>query len=133
MNQLIICGRLTADPVIKTVGETRVANYSVAVDCVYNGNKKTEYFPVAAWGRYADFAEKYFCQGMRVLVSGRLQSREYTNRDGVKVRAWEVVAQDQEFADGKRDKGEQPAPAAASGDGFMGIPDDLDGEGLPFN
>ena len=105
----------------------------MAVDSGYGDNKKTEFIPVSAWGNRAEFAEKYFYQGMRVLVSGRLQSREYTNREGVKVRAWEIVAQDQEFADGKRDRGEQPAPAAASGDGFMDIPDDLDGEGLPFN
>lgn len=133
MNQCIFCGRLTADPVVREAGASKVANYSIAVDSGNGDSKKTEFIAISAWGNRAEFAEKYFCQGMRVLVSGRLQSREYTNRDGVKVRAWEIVAQDQEFADGKRDKGgDHPAPAAQN-DGFMDIPDSVDDEGLPFN
>ena len=98
-----------------------------------------------AFDRAGEFAEKYFRQGMRVLVSGRLQTGSYVNKDGQKVYTTEVILDDQEFADSKGASSEmgggytqsapaqRPAPASAIGDGFMNIPDGVEDEGLPFN
>ena len=92
------------------------------------------------FGRSAEFAEKYFRQGMRVSVSGRIQTGSYTNKDGVRVYTTEVIVEEQEFAESRaesesnRSSYQQPAPApsAPAGDGFMNIPDGIDEE-LPFN
>ena len=96
---------------------------------------------IVAFDRAGEFAEKYFRQGMRVLVSGRIQTGSYTNRDGVKVYTTEVVVEEQEFAESKNASSANtqsyqaapaPAPSADAGDGFMNIPDGIDEE-LPFN
>ena len=92
----------------------------------------------------SEFAEKYFRQGMRVLVSGRLQTGSYVNKDGQRVYTTEVILDDQEFADskgaasdmsgyGQSAPSQRPAPTSAIGDGFMNIPDGVEDEGLPFN
>ena len=94
-----------------------------------------------AFDRAGEFAEKYFRQGMRVLISGRIQTGSYTNKDGQRVYTTEVIIEDQEFADSKNSSGgdggyqpmSRPAPTSAIGDGFMNIPDGVDDEGLPFN
>ena len=92
------------------------------------------------FGRSAEFAEKYFRQGMRVSISGRIQTGSYTNKDGVRVYTTEVIVEEQEFAESRaeseanRSSYHQPAPApsAPAGDGFMNIPDGVEEE-LPFN
>ena len=103
-----------------------------------------------AFDRAGEFAEKYFRQGMRVLVSGRIQTGSYVNKDGQKVYTTDVIVDDQEFADSKGQGGgdsfggsmgrsggyqqaTRPAPSSAIGDGFMNIPDGVEDEGLPFN
>ena len=93
-----------------------------------------------AFDRAAEFAEKYFRQGMRVLVSGRIQTGSYTNREGQKVYTTEVILTEQEFADSKGEAGKSSTGAAESGrinmqedEGFMHIPEGADDEGLPFN
>ena len=97
-----------------------------------------------AFGRSAEFAERYFRQGLKVVVTGRIQTGSYTNKDGQKVYTTDVVVEDQEFAESKaasdanaggfRQSAPTPAPAPVSdaGDGFMNIPDGIDEE-LPFN
>ena len=95
-----------------------------------------------------EFAEKYFRQGMRVLVTGRIQTGSYVNKDGQKVYTTDVIVEDQEFADSKSRHSDggysgssrqsyqqvtRPAPSSAIGDGFMNIPDGVEDEGLPFN
>lgn len=140
MNKVILCGRLVRDPEVRySQGENAmcVSKYTLAVD---RKGKKVEGQPTAdfinctAFGKNGEFAEKYFRQGLRVLVCGRIQTGSYTNKDGQKVYTTDVIVDDQEFADGKN--GEQgnsrPQPSMASGDGFMNIPDGID-EGLPFN
>ena len=93
---------------------------------------------------YDEYVEKYFRQGMRVLVSGRLQTGSYVNKDGQRVYTTEVILDDQEFADskgaasdmsgyGQSAPSQRPAPTSAIGDGFMNIPDGVEDEGLPFN
>lgn len=155
MNKVILMGRLTRDPEVRySAGEnaTAVARYTLAVDRRFrrDGSDNTaDFIQCVAFGRSAEFAEKYFRQGLKILVTGRIQTGSYTNRDGVKVYTTDVVVEDQEFAESKNassgagmsDGGYsaaptpapgRPTPSAASGDGFMNIPDGIDEE-LPFN
>lgn len=138
MNQAIICGRLVRDPEIRyTNGEEAkaVAKYTIAVDRMRD--KEADFISCVAFGKSAEFAEKYFRKGQRVLISGRIQTSSYTNKDGQKVYTTDVLIATQEFADGKGLGGGQassrPSSSNASADGFMNIPDGVDDECLPFN
>ena len=151
MNKVILMGRLTRDPEVRySQGDTSlaIARYSLAVDRRFarrnegNNEQTVDFINCVAFGKSAEFAEKYFRQGMRVLVTGRIQTGSYTNKDGQKVYTTDVVIEDQEFADSKgaaggNDGGFTPvaspaAPAMDAGDGFMNIPEGIDEE-LPFN
>ncbi len=151
MNKVILMGRLTRDPEVRySAGEngTAVARYTLAVDRRFRreGSDQTaDFIGCVAFGRSAEFAEKYFHQGLKVVVTGRIQTGSYTNKDGVRVYTTDVVVEDQEFAESKNasaansgnsgytaPESGRPAPSAASGDGFMNIPDGIDEE-LPFN
>ncbi|MBQ0146396.1 MAG: single-stranded DNA-binding protein [Lachnospiraceae bacterium] len=147
MNRVILMGRLTRDPDLRySTGERQmaIARYTLAVDRrgrsrSADGTEQTaDFINCVAFDKAGEFAEKYFHQGMRVLVSGRLQTGSYTNKDGQKVYTTDVIVDDQEFADSKN-SGEggtgysRPAPAQAATDGFMNIPDGVEDEGLPFN
>ena len=138
MNQAIICGRLVRDPEIRyTNGEEAkaVAKYTIAVDRMKD--KEADFISCVAFGKSAEFAEKYFRKGQRVLISGRIQTGSYTNKDGQKVYKTDILIATQEFADGKGagegQASSRPSPSNASADGFMDIPDSVDSEGLPFN
>ena len=138
MNQAIICGRLVRDPEIRyTNGEEAkaVAKYTIAVDRMRG--EEADFISCVAFGKSAEFAEKYFRKGQRVLISGRIQTGSYTNKDGQKVYSTDILIATQEFADGKGagtgQTSSRPSPSNASADGFMDIPDSVDGEGLPFN
>ena len=138
MNQAIICGRLVRDPEIRYTNGAEakaVAKYTIAVDRMKD--KEADFISCVAFGKSAEFAEKYFRKGQRVLISGRIQTSSYTNKDGQKVYTTDVLIATQEFADGKgsgeSQTGTRPSPSSASADGFMDIPDSVDGEGLPFN
>ncbi len=159
MNKVILMGRLTRDPEVRySAGEssTAIARYTLAVDRRFarrddpNG-QSADFIGCVAFGRSAEFAEKYLHQGTKVVVTGRIQTGSYTNRDGQKVYTTDVVVEDQEFAESKaaasehraaggssysnyeRPAASAPSPQAASaGDGFMNIPDGIDEE-LPFN
>lgn len=146
MNKVILMGRLTRDPEIRYSqggNSMAIARYTLAVDRrgrgKNNGEQATDFISCVAFDRAGEFAEKYFRQGMRILVSGRIQTGSYTNKDGQKINTTEVVVDEQEFADSKgaSGNGNQPAsrqaPASAIGDGFMNIPDGLDENGFPFN
>ena len=151
MNKVILMGRLTRDPDIRYAnGEnaTAVARFTLAVDRRFarkDGEQTADFIGCVAFGRNAEFIEKYFRQGMRVTICGRIQTGSYTNRDGQKVYTTDVVVEEQEFAESKAVSdanrsnmggGFQPAsapnPMGAAGDGFMNIPDGIDEE-LPFN
>ncbi len=142
-------GRLTRDPEVRySAGENAlaIARYTLAVDRRFkrDGEASADFISCVAFGRTAEFAEKYFRQGIKIAVSGRIQTGSYTNRDGQKVYTTEVVVEDQEFAESKNaNAGDTsgysnaapspaPTPSAASADGFMNIPDGIDEE-LPFN
>ena len=152
MNKVILMGRLTRDPEVRySAGDNSmaIARYTLAVDRRFrrDGESNADFIGCVAFGRSAEFAEKYLRQGTKIAVTGRIQTGSYTNRDGQKVYTTDVVVEDQEFAESKAAAAEsgmmrqpsQPAAApmpspsqASAGDGFMNIPDGIDEE-LPFN
>ncbi len=144
MNKVILMGRLTRDPEVRySQGERSmaIARYSLAVDRRgrrnQDSNEQTaDFINCVAFDKAGEFTEKYFRQGMRVLVSGRIQTGSYTNKEGIKVYTTDIVVEDQEFADSKgAGEGQQQSRSTPSsiGDGFMNIPDGVEDEGLPFN
>lgn len=144
MNRVILMGRLTRDPDVRyTQGEHAMAisRYTLAVDRRGRKSQESEqtadFINCVAFDRAGEFAEKYFKQGMRVLISGRIQTGSYTNRDGIKVYTTNIVVEDQEFADSKgaevgNGQDNNPKQYTDAGDGFMHIPDGVEDEGLPF-
>ena len=151
MNKVILMGRLTRDPEVRySAGENAlaIARYTLAVDRRFrrDGEATADFINCVSFGRTAEFAEKYFRQGLKIAVTGRIQTGSYTNRDGQKVYTTEVVVEEQEFAESKASSDSyqashprtsapapsMPEPDAASADGFMNIPDGIDEE-LPFN
>ena len=146
INRVVLVGRLTRDPELKyTTNGIANLRFSIAVNRTFtsqNGERQADFINCVAFDKAGEFAEKYFRQGMRVLVSGRIQTGSYTNKEGVKVYTTDVIVEDQEFADSKGassgDGGgyqptSRPTPSSAIGDGFMNIPDGVEDEGLPFN
>lgn len=144
MNKSILMGRLTRDPEVRySQGERTmaIARYTLAVDRKFKqeGQQSADFITCVAFDRAGEFAEKYFRQGMRVLVSGRIQTGSYTNKDGIKVYTTEVIVEEQEFADSKgvtenTNTQEKPTPSTQTDmQGFMRIPDGLEDDGLPFN
>ena len=144
MNKVILVGRLTRDPEVRyTQGEnqTAIARYTLAVDRRFkrDGEPTADFINCVVFGKSAEFAEKYFRQGLRVAISGRITTGSYTNKDGIKVHTTEVTVEDQEFAESKAESeanktsNQQSVPTnASSGDGFINVPDDIPEE-LPFN
>ena len=150
MNKVILMGRLTRDPEVRySAGEKSmaIARYTLAVDRRFkrDGEATADFISCVAFGRAAEFAERYFRQGIRIVVSGRIQTGSYTNRDGNKVYTTDVVVEEQEFAESKAVSDSHvgqvasmgapaptPTPSMASADGFMNIPDGIDEE-LPFS
>lgn len=146
MNKVILMGRLTRDPEVRySQGENNmaIARYTLAVDRRFqkNSEQSADFISCVAFGRSAEFAEKYLKQGTKICITGRIQTGSYTNKDGVKVYTTDIVVEDQEFAESKNaaqsnsgadfSGGNRPIPSAASGDGFMSIPDGIEDE-LPF-
>ena len=145
MNKAILMGRLVRDPEIRhSQGERSMAigRYTLAVDRRYkqDGQQSADFIPCVCFDKAAEFAEKYFKQGTKIVVTGRIQTGSYTNKDGQKVYTTEVMIEDQEFAESKGSSqnsgqnGSQPGSRTeptTDGDGFMNIPDGIDEE-LPF-
>lgn len=141
MNKVILIGRLTKDPEIRyTEGNEpiAIARYSLAVDRRtrgQDGEKEADFINCVAFRKNAEFAEKYLVKGMKIAITGRIQTGSYKNRDGQKVYTTDVVVEEQEFVESKKSedrKGKQPAPESTP-DGFMSLPDGVDEDGLPFN
>ena len=135
MNKVVLLGRLTKDPEVRySTGEkeTAVARYTVAVDRRFkrDGEPTADFIPCVVFGRSAEFAEKYFHQGMRVSISGHIQTGSYTNKDGVTV----VIVEEQEFAESKSESKNtsNPVEESSADDGFMNLTDEYDDE-LPFH
>lgn len=145
MNKVILMGRLTREPEVRYAnGEnaTVIARYTLAVDRKYNREQQSaDFINCVAFGRAAEFAEKYFHKATKIVVVGRLQTGSYTNKDGVRVNTTDVIVEEQEFAESKAAAGGRQAqesgyPAAGNystdNDGFINISDGIDEE-LPFN
>ena len=119
LNKIIIMGRLTRDPELRRTGSgTAVTSFSMAVDREFksqSGEKETDFIDVVAWRSTAEFVSKYFTKGRMAVVEGRLQIRDWTDRDGGKRRSAEVIADNVYFGDSKREGGSDYSPAPAYG------------------
>lgn len=138
MNEVIMMGRLTRDPEIRCSGDIVVARFSLAVDRRFKkeGQATTDFFNCSAFGKLAKFAEDYLHKGSKMLIRGRLQNDNYTDKNGNKVYGNQIVIESMEFAESKNASGNaQAQPKSAEpkpdSDGFMNIPEGIDEE-LPF-
>lgn len=133
LNRIIVMGRLTRDPELRrTNSGIAVASFTVAVDRDFktqSGEKETDFIDVVAWRNTAEFVSKYFSKGRMAVVEGRLQLRDWTDKEGNKRRTAEIVSDSVYFGDSKRDGGDNSGCASASSGGFDEIEDDGD---LPF-
>ena len=123
MNSVILIGRLTKDVKTSQSNDTKIATYAMAIDRFGEG---TDFVNIVAFGKQAEFAEKYFQKGLRVGVQGRIRTGSYTNKDEKKVYTTDIVADRQEFADGKKEKEDKPAET------YIGFTEGDESE-LPFN
>ncbi len=149
MNKLILMGRLTRDPELRySQGESSLAigKFSLAVDRRFKrqGEPEADFFNCTAFGKQAEFVDKYLKQGTKVVLTGRVQNDNYTNREGQKVYSIQVIAEEIEFAESKAASANygggsgggdyqppaKPETAEAAGDDFMNLPDGIDD--LPF-
>lgn len=135
MNTVILMGRLAKDPDVIKKQEAAISRFILAVDRRFKreGEQNADFISCVAFGKTAEFIEKYGRKGTKFVVEGRIQTGNYTNRDGNKVYTTDVVVESVEFAESKVTSGSNntPAPTPADKDGFMPIPDDEDE--LPFN
>ena len=163
MNKVILMGRLTRDPEVRYsqgASQTAVARFSVAVDRRFKreGEPDADFFNCTAFGKQAEFVERYLHKGIKIVLSGRVQNDNYTNKDGQMVYSGRIMVDEIEFAESKnasagngyggnaggynnngggfnnggfQSGGNTPAASGAA-DGFMNIPDGIDEE-LPFN
>lgn len=166
MNKVMLMGRLTRDPEVRygqSGNQTAVARFSIAVDRRFKreGQPDADFFNCTAFGRQAEFVERYLRKGTKMVVIGSIQNDNYTNREGQKVYSVQIVVDELEFAESKNASGNndnyggnfgggnnyggnnfggnsygapasRPAPSNI-GDGFMNIPDGVEDEDLPFN
>ena len=135
LNHIVLMGRLTRDPELRHTGNgTAVASFSLAVDRDYkgqSGEKETDFVDIVAWRSTADFVSKFFTKGRMTVVEGRLQLRDWTDKDGGKRRSAEVVAEHVYFGDSKQRFESDTASAPPASWDFLEIPEDEKGE-LPF-
>ena len=140
MNKVILCGRLTRDPECRYNGDMAITRYTLAVDRrrAKEGEQSADFLQCVAFGKGGEFADKYFSQGMRVLVMGHIQTGSYTNKEGQKVYTTDIIVEDQEFADAKRGATEkqepkrEQTPKQENLNEWMDVPE-IDDEGLPFS
>lgn len=145
MNKVMLMGRLTRDPEVRYsqgANSLAIARFSIAVDRRFKreGEPDADFFNCTAFGKLAEFVEKYLRQGTKIVLVGRIQNDNYTNKNGEKVYSVQVMADEIEFAESKNAQAAggdfqpqgRPSPSQAAGDGFMSIPEGAEEE-LPFN
>lgn len=153
MNKVVLMGRLTKDPDVRVSSDqVTIARYTLTVDRTHvkpdaNGNRQADFISCVAFGKGGEFAEKYLRKGMKVCIQGHIQTGSYTNKDGRKIYNTDIVVEEHEFAESRKDNGarndyydQMAAGSSYSGyeqtpgapDGFMNIPDGIDEE-LPFS
>lgn len=137
MNKVVLMGRLVRDPEVRySEAGNAVARYTLAVDrMTRNAEQSADFIRCVCFGKTAEFAETYLHKGIKVAVTGRIQTGSYTNQDGQKVYTTDVVVENQEFCESRNASSSaapstQPSPDFS--DGYMNIPDGIDDE-LPFN
>ena len=142
MNKVILMGRLTREPDVRypqnVDGSIAIARYTLAVDRRRGKDQEqtADFISCVAFGKAGEFVEKYLHQGTKIVVTGRIQTGSYTNKEGQKVYTTDVVVEDHEFAESKSaatNTPSRPEPGQMLGDGYMAIPDGVDDEGHPFN
>ena len=136
MNKCMLIGRLTRDPEIKTSGETSIARFTLAVERRFKreGDQQTaDFISCVAFGKTAEFVEKYARKGTKFALEGRIQTGSYTNKEGQKVYTTDVIVEQLEFAESKSSsEGKQTTSSTnTQNDDFMKVPDSIDEE-LPF-
>lgn len=148
MQSIIICGHLGKDPEVRYSGSgdntTTIARFSVAVKRAYKreGKPDVDFFNCVCFGKNAQFAEKYLTKGSKVVIRGRMEQDDYTNKDGQKVYTWNLNVDEIDFGGGKSDSTANGSKEAKSGkktakepkedeNGFIDIPDELE-EDCPF-
>ncbi len=134
MNKTLLIGRTTKDPDIRYAQSEQpmtIARFNLAVDRRFKkeGEQSADFISCVAFGKTAEFIEKYVFKGTKIAVEGRIQTGSYTNKDGNKVYTTDVVVEQVEFAGAKTDS---KSAAKESNDDFMNVADELDDEGLPF-
>lgn len=140
MNKVILMGRLTRDPEVRYPGGEgkAVARFTLAIDRKFKQQEgpTADFISCVAFGKNAEFVDKYLRQGIKIATEGRIQTGSYTNRDGNKVYTTDVVIESMEFAESKNAAGHRESDAntqqKVDADGFMNIPDGIDEE-LPFS
>ena len=135
MNKVIMMGRLTREPEISSSASgTTFARYSIAVDRKFKkeGEPDADFFNCTSFGKQAEFVERYLKKGTKIVVSGRLQNNNYTNKDGQKVYDVRIMVEDIEFAESKGNEGTSTSAEKTPGNDFLNIPDGLVEE-LPFS
>lgn len=138
MNKVILIGRVVRDAEIRYsqgANTTCVARYTLAVDRKFKqeGQPTADFINCIAFGKLGEFAEKYLRQGIKIAVTGRIQTGSYTNKDGQKIYTTDVVVEEQEFCESKSQSNSQPQPAQSNDNSWLSIPDNLDDSSLPFN
>lgn len=132
MNKVILIGRNVREPELRTNGTTSVCRFSVAVDRAWKkeGEPTADFISCVAFGKTAEFVDKYFGKGSKIVIEGEWRTGSYTNKDGQKVYTNDCVVNRVEFAESK--KAESTTAPTAPNDDFMSIPGDID-ELVPFN
>ena len=136
MNVVILMGRLTRDPDTRINGDSTVTKFTIAVDRrfrVKDETSPTADFPsCTAFGKTAEFISKYFRQGTKIAITGRLQTGSYTNKDGIKVYTTEVIVNEAHFAESKgiQESGQAETAPANNGE-WLNVPEDIEDQ-LPF-
>ena len=134
MNSVQLVGRFTRDPEVRyTDGGSSIARFSLAVDRKFKqeGGDSADFINCVAFGKTAEFIERYFRKGQRIGLNGRIQTGSYTNQDGNKVYTTDVIAENVEFVESKGTEG-SAKPSDVPSNEFVNIPDGIDEE-LPFN
>ena len=137
MNKVIEIGRLVREPEIRYsqgASSTCIARYTLAVDRKFKqeGQPNADFINCIAFGKLGEFAEKYLRKGIKIAVTGRIQTGSYKNKDGNTVYTTDVVVDEQEFCESKSQSNSQPQPAQSNDNSWMNIPDGVE-DSLPFN
>ena len=134
MNKVVLMGRLVADVEASKKGDVLYARYRLAVDRRFkkDGEQQADFIPCVAFGKNAEFAEKFLTKGQKIAVVGRIQTGSYTNKDGQKVYTTDILVEEHYFAESKGQQQNSETSSINDG-GWMDIPGGVEDEGLPFN